>query len=159
MAASNHTSVKAQDSTGGQFHVLHTSTDTPILPAENLRQLAEIDHSLVAWVIEQTERESAHRRTEEKRINRFILFERLSGIIARTIVSCFGLGLGGYLIMHNHDVAGVAISGVGLASIVSVLVARGHAKKPPPSSAGAACITGPRGGRYEIVNGRKRYGC
>lgn len=29
----------------------------------------------------------------------------------------------------------------------------------PASSESSDCHTGPRGGRYQIVNGKKRYGC
>lgn len=53
---------------------------------------------------------------------------------------------------------------------------RGHVAPPPPAShsngkgssnlaylatpsVDSTCYTGPRGGRYRIVNGRKRYGC
>ena len=124
MAANNHTSVQAHRNDGHQVNVQHTSTDSPILPAENLRQLATIDPALVQWVVKQTELESAHRRSQEAKINWFILIERLSGVIAGTFVAVFGLATGGYLINIGHDWAGVGISGVGLATIVSVLVAR-----------------------------------
>jgi hypothetical protein len=73
MAASNHTSVQARNRDGNHLNLQHTSTDSPILPAENLRQLQAIDPSLVQWVINQTEQESIHRRKEEGKINWFIL--------------------------------------------------------------------------------------
>lgn len=133
MAASNHTRVQAHNADGHQLDVQHTTTDSPILPAANLRELKDIDPGLVPWVINQTELESKHRRYEESRVNLFILFERMSGIIAGTLVAVFGLSLGAYLVMHDHDVAGVGISGVGLASIVSVLVARQRSRSPQPS--------------------------
>jgi hypothetical protein len=43
------------------------------------------------------------------------------------------LSLGAYLILQGHDWAGVGISGVGLASIVSVLVSRQQSKKSTTS--------------------------
>lgn len=30
---------------------------------------------------------------------------------------------------------------------------------PQPSQTDDTCYTGPRGGRYRIINGKKRYGC
>lgn len=135
MAASNHTSVQAHNKDGHQLNVQHTSTDSPILPAENLRQLQAIDPQLVQWVITQTELESSHRRHEETKINWFILIERMSGVIIGGLVAVFGLSVGAYLILQGHDWAGVGISGVGLASIVSVLVARQQSKqKNEPSN-------------------------
>lgn len=123
------TNVHARSSDGHHLQVQHTSTDSPILPAENLRQLQQIDPSLVSWVVSQTEQEATHRRREETRINWFILIERMAGIIAGTIVAIFGLGLAGYLVLQGHDWAGVGLGGVSLGTIVSVLVARNH-KKP-----------------------------
>ncbi len=35
----------------------------------------------------------------------------------------------------------------------------GAAKHSPPTQIDNTCYTGPRGGRYRIINGRKRYGC
>ena len=132
MAGNNHTNVEAHNERGHRINFQHTSTDSPILPAENLSRLKEIDPALVMWVVEQTEKEATHRRKEESKINIFILIERLSGVIAATAVAIFGLALGGYLIMHNHDTAGVLISGTGLGTIVSVLVARRVKDKPDP---------------------------
>ena len=36
---------------------------------------------------------------------------------------------------------------------------RESTKTLPPTQVDSTCYTGPRGGRYRIVNGRKRYGC
>ena len=124
MAANNHTSVQTHSKTGHQVKLQHTTTDSPILPAENLRQLSAIDPSLVQWVINQTELEAEHRRKQESRINVFVFTERLSGIAAGTFVALFGLALGGYLILNGHDWAGLGISGVSLTTIVSILVTR-----------------------------------
>lgn len=107
----------------------NTIIESPILPVENLRQLSEIDSALIPWVISQIECEAAHRRREENKVNSFVFIERLSGIVAGTFVAIFGLALGAYLVMQNHDLAGVTISGVGLATIVSVLVSKNKQTK------------------------------
>lgn len=130
-----HTSVQAHTNEDGKkFSLHHTSTDSPILPAENLRQLQQISPELVQWVVTQTELEAQYRRKENAKLNWFILIERLAGIITGTLVAIFGLGLGGYLILEGHDWAGVALSGVGLSTIVSILVARERNKKKTASS-------------------------
>lgn len=36
---------------------------------------------------------------------------------------------------------------------------RNLSNPPPAVQSDSTCYTGPRGGRYRIVNGRKRYGC
>lgn len=36
---------------------------------------------------------------------------------------------------------------------------KGATRASPPSQVDNTCHTGPRGGRYRIVNGKKRYGC
>lgn len=36
---------------------------------------------------------------------------------------------------------------------------KGAASTPPSTQVDNTCYTGPRGGRYRIVNGKKRYGC
>jgi len=138
MAASNHTNLQAQNKDGQNLSFQHTTTDSPLLPAENLRQLHAINPELVTWVITQTEQEAGHRRRQESRINWFILVERMSGVIAGAGVAIFGLSAGTYLILRGHDMAGVGISGVGLASIVSVLVARRGGKSAPAAPSNQA---------------------
>jgi len=131
MAASNHTNLQASNKDGHLVSVQHTSTDSPILPAENLRQLQAIDPALVPWVLKQTELESAHRRKQDTRINWFIFIERLSGVLMGGLVAIFGLAVGGYLILQGHDWAGTTLCGVGLATIVSIIVTRKQAGGNP----------------------------
>jgi uncharacterized membrane protein len=122
--ANNQTNVKAINSDGGTFHVQHTSTDSPILPAANLAQLYDLDPKLVTFVVEETEKEAAHRRKQESRINTFIFSEKLIGVVVGALLAFFVFGLGGYLILRGHDVAGVSICGAGLVSIVALFVNR-----------------------------------
>jgi len=122
--ANNQTNVRKIDPDGGTFHVQHTSTDSPILPAANLAQLNEIDPALVTFVVEQTAKEAEHRRNQERRINTFIFTEKLIGVIVAALLAFFVFGLGAYLISTNHDVAGVTICGAGLVSIVALFVNR-----------------------------------
>lgn len=68
----NHTQVSAVSSEGDQIHVNQTTTDSPILPAENIRALAEIDPRFVDFVLTQTEKEANFRRGETIRTNGFV---------------------------------------------------------------------------------------
>ena len=63
----NHTVVQAGNKEGEHLSVQHTSTDSPILPAANIRELQSIDPTLVPFVIEQTAKEADFRRNESKR--------------------------------------------------------------------------------------------
>ena len=128
---SGHTDIQASEPDGRKVSVQHTSTDSPILPAGNLRELQQIDPTLVAWVINETEKEASHRRSETTKINWFILIERLSGVIAGAAVAIFGLGIAAYLVLQGHDWAGAGIGGATLVTIVSVLVS--HNKKSEPA--------------------------
>lgn len=128
--ANHHTNVQATNTHGHQLSIHHTATDSPILPAANLQQLKEIDPSLVDWVKEQTVIEASHRRSAEDRLNWFIFLERISGVVAGAGVAIIGLLIGGYLILHGHDWAGVTLCGATLGTIVSVLVTRTIISRP-----------------------------
>lgn len=122
--ANNQTHVKAVTNEGNTFHVQHTSTDSPILPAANLAQLAELDPSLVDFVVEETKKEAAHRRKQESRINAFVFAERISGVVIGALLAFFVFGFGAYLILQGHDAAGLGLCGGGLVSIVALFVNR-----------------------------------
>lgn len=132
--ANGHTNLQATDAEGRKLSLQHTSTDSPILPAANLRELHQIDPSLVAWVVKETEIEATHRRTETTTVNRYIFVERISGVIAGTLVAVFGFAAATYLVLQNHDWAGVAIGGTTLATIVSVLVSHNRKSKSDTGS-------------------------
>jgi len=58
-----HTVAKAS-TREGELSLTKTDTDSPILPAAQLRELQAIDPKLVEWVIQQTEVEANFRRRE-----------------------------------------------------------------------------------------------
>jgi hypothetical protein len=125
--ANGHTNLQATDASGTKLSLQHTSTDSPILPAANLKELQLIDPSLVGWVIRETEVEATHRRTESSRINKFVFIERMSGVVAATLATVLGFVMATYMVLQGHDWAGVAIGGGTLVTIVTVLVQ--HNKK------------------------------
>lgn len=114
---------------GHQLSLNHTSTDSPLLPAENLRQLKEIDPDIVDWVLEQTVIEAQSRRGQERRVEWFIFIERMSGVLMGGFIAALGFIVGAYLIMNDHDWAGVTLCGTTLTTIVAVLVTKEFNKK------------------------------
>jgi hypothetical protein len=122
--ANNQTSLQATDKDGQTVSVQHTQTDSPILPAANLKALAEIRPDLIDYVLDQTGTEADHRRKSQKRVETFVFIERISGVVAGAVIALFVFALGGYLILKDHDWAGVAICGTTLVSIVGLFVSR-----------------------------------
>lgn len=144
--ASTHTNLQATNSEGGLVTVQQTATDSPLLPAANLQQLAAIDPKLVDWVVEQTQKEAEFRRGEVHRTNNFVFVERIAGICAAVILALTGLGVVVYLAMNGHDwVAGV-IGGGALVGLVSAVLSR---KKDHSQSATVQVLSGSTRGRSD----------
>lgn len=120
----NQTVVRAGNKEGEHLSVQHTSTDSPLLPAANIRELQSIDPTLVPFVIEQTALEASFRRDETKRVNTLVFIERISGVVFGAIIAIVVFTFGFFAIMNGHDTAGVTLCGVALASIVSIFVTK-----------------------------------
>jgi uncharacterized membrane protein len=115
-----HTRLRAGN---GQVDVSQTTTDSPLLPVEQIAQLQQIAPSRVDWVFEQTQIESAARRSETKRINTMVFAERILGLVFALLIAVAGLGVATYLAMNSHDwVAGV-IGGATLVGLVTAFIA------------------------------------
>lgn len=99
----NHTVVQTGNKEGEHLSVQHTSTDSPLLPAANIRELQSIDPTLVPFVIEQTVLEADFRRNESKRVNTLIFAERISGVVFGAAIAVTVVGFGAYLILQGHD--------------------------------------------------------
>jgi hypothetical protein len=129
--ANNQINLHAVNSDGNALSVQHTSTDAPLLPAANLAQLKEIDPRLIDLVIEQTGLEAAARRKTTDKINSYVFWEKISGVLMGGIVAIFGFGVGGYCVLQGHDWAGAGICGISLATIVGIFVTRKVPKSEP----------------------------
>lgn len=127
--SNTQTKLQATHPDGRQLHLSETTSDSPILPVAQLAELQKIDPALVQWVVSQTQLESAFRRSETTRVNKFIFCERISGVIAGSLVAIFGLGVAAYVAVNGHDWVAVAIGGATLATIVTVLVVRNESKE------------------------------
>lgn len=95
-------------------------SDSPLLPIAGIERLHQIRPDRVDWVFEQTELESAARRSEQTRINTMVFSERVLGIVAALAMGLAGIAGAVYLGLHGHDWLGGAI---GAATIGTLAVA------------------------------------
>lgn len=131
------TVLQAGNKDGEHLSVQHTQTDSPILPAANLRELQSIDPNLVPFIIEQTALEANFRRSESKRVNTLVFIERISGVVFGALIAIVVFTFGFVLISRGHDWAGVAICGGALASILGIFVTKKVIDKPDDDSKSA----------------------
>jgi hypothetical protein len=86
---------------------------------------------LVDWVKEQTEAEAEYRRARETRVDKFVLAERIGGLVLGAAVALFGLGIAAYVGLNGQPQVAMVLGGGTLVSIVAVLVTGRHPKRPP----------------------------
>jgi uncharacterized membrane protein len=118
--ASKHTQLRARS---GEVAMSSTTTDSPLLPIEQIERLKEILPHRVEWVFEQTQIESAARRKELSRINTMVFIERIAGLVFALVIAVVGLGIAAYLAMNNHDTAASIIGGTTLVGLVTAFIA------------------------------------
>ena len=119
--ASRHTRVSAK---GNEVAVSSTTTDSPILPIEQIERLKALAPERVDWVFDQTELESSHRRNENKRVNSLVFAERMLGLVFALMIAIAGLAAAVYLALHGHELTASVIGGATLASMVASFIAR-----------------------------------
>ena len=116
----SHTKMQARK---GQVDVSSTTTDSPILPIEQIERLKEIAPHRVEWVFDQTQVESTNRRTETKRINTMLFVERMAGLIFALLISILGIGAAVYLALQGKEITASIIGGGTLVGLVTAFVA------------------------------------
>ena len=127
--ASNHTKLQARR---GGVDVSSTTTDSPILPIEQIERLREIAPHRVDWVFDQTQLESEGRRNETKRINTMVFAERMAGLVFALVIAIIGLAASVYLAMHDHETTASIIGGATLVGlVVSFVSGRTQDEKKP----------------------------
>ncbi|WP_161499866.1 hypothetical protein [Rhodoferax sp. TS-BS-61-7] len=115
-----HTQVRANRN---EVAVSHTTTDSPLLPIEQIERLQAIAPHRVEWVFDQTQIESEARRKETRRINTMIFMERIAGLVFALVISLIGLGAATYLALSGSEVPASIIGGTTLVGIVTAFVA------------------------------------
>lgn len=108
---------------GNQIALSQTTTDAPLLPIEQLERLNALAPERVNWVFEQTQIESDFRRTEARRINTFVFFERILGLIFALLIALLGLSIAAYLALQDKTVVASVIGGTTLVGLVATFIA------------------------------------
>jgi uncharacterized membrane protein len=118
MAGNKQTVAKANRQ--GDFQVAHTQTDALILPTGDIEKLQAIRPDMVDLVKTETQAESSHRRSMEKRFNLNIQIERLALILGAICLGIGSLILAYYIAVHVNAYAG---AGLGSVSIITLAIA------------------------------------
>lgn len=100
-----------------------TTTDSPLLPIEQIERLQQLVPNRVEWVFDQTQIESESRRTEMKRINTMVFIERMAGLVFALVIAIIGLGAAVYLAMNHHETTASIIGGATLVGLVAAFIA------------------------------------
>lgn len=101
--ANKHTSAKVNSNKDGhQLSIQQQETDCPILPIPQLEQLQKFKPEAVDWVIQQTQIEAEHRRSETIKINKYTFIERILGQICAFLIGIVGVGGGSYVAVNGR---------------------------------------------------------
>jgi len=121
--ANKHTSAKVNSSKDGhQLSIQQQETDCPILPVPQLEQLQKFKPEAVDWIIQQTQIEAEHRRSETIKINNYTFIERLFGQIFAFLIGMAGVCFGSYVALHGQPTAGGIIATSALAGLTGVFL-------------------------------------
>ena len=124
-----HRAVRAR-TREGELALTDTDTDSPLLPAVQLRELQAIDPKLVDWVVTQTEEEAKFRRQETKRVNTFVFVEIVGGLLCGLAIGIGGMFAAVYVGLNGQPWLGGGIASVSLGTLAVAYVLR---RKPPAS--------------------------
>lgn len=119
---------QATSKNGDQLTLHSQETDSPILPVAQLEHLHQFRPDLVDFVIQQTEKEAAHRRIQDGRVNIFIFIERLLGQLFAIAVAALGVGGGIYAGLNGQPVLGGTISTVTIGTLAVAFIQRNAVK-------------------------------
>ncbi len=73
-------------------------------------------------ILAMAEKEAANRQGIERWIVKGDVIRSIVGVIFAFIIGISTLGLGAYLVLENHDIAGTLFAGAGLTSLVSAFI-------------------------------------
>ncbi len=118
---------------GRELTVQQHDSDSPIIPVAQLERLHEFRPDLVDWVVQQTQSNGEHRKSENSRVNGFIFVERLVGQIFAFLIGMAGIVSGSYVALNGHDWAGGTIASLALTGLAVVFLT-GRRSKPKSTS-------------------------
>ncbi|MEO6824149.1 MAG: hypothetical protein ABI167_05375 [Nitrosospira sp.] len=98
--------------------------DAPIIPVAQLERLQKFSPETVTWVIEQTQREAEHRRSQDVFINQSIYKERRLGQIFSLITGVVGILGGAYTATMGYPWTGGVIATAAITSLAVVFLTK-----------------------------------
>ncbi|MGL4349395.1 MAG: hypothetical protein ACRC8Q_09135 [Aeromonas sp.] len=116
--------IRAKSANGNELAVSSHDSDAPFLPVAQLQQLHSFRPDLVDFVVEQTKLEAEHRRGMTTRINRYVLIERIFGMLCSVIVCGIAVIGGGYVALQGQPIVGGTIASVGLGTLAVAFLRR-----------------------------------
>ena len=106
----------------GELTVQQHETDSPIVPVAQLEKLNTFKPDAVDWVLEQTEIEAKHRRSEGHRVNTITFVERFVGQFFALLIGLAGIVGGSYVALKGSPWAGAVIAGLAIAGLAGVFL-------------------------------------
>ena len=116
--------MRAKSANGSEVAVSSHDSDSPILPVAQLEQLHTFRPDLVDFVVEQTKLEAEHRRARSRRVDRYILSERLFGMLCAVGVCITSVVGGGYVGLHGQPWLGGTIATAALGTLAVAFIKR-----------------------------------
>jgi len=121
--ANKHTTANVNSNKNGQHvSIQQHETDCPILPVPQLEQLQKFKPEAVDWIIQQTQIEAEHRRSENITVNKYTFIERIVGQVFAFLIGLSGVGFGSYVALHDQPTAGGIIATSALAGLTGVFL-------------------------------------
>ena len=122
MSGARHTKVSARNG-ASEVAVSTTVTDAPLLPVDQIERLKAVAPDRVDWLFEQTQIESESRRSENRRINTMLFFERIAGLVFALLVACAGLYTALQMALAGREIAASVVGGATLVGLVTAFIA------------------------------------
>lgn len=121
--ASRQTHASARTPKGAEVALSETTTDSPLLPIEQLARLKEVAPDKVQWMFDKTDEEITFRHRETRRINTMTFVDRIAGLVFALLVAIAGIGGAIYLALQDKVVVASVIGGATLVALVTAFIA------------------------------------
>jgi uncharacterized membrane protein len=107
---------------GKELTVQQHETDSPVIPIAQIEQLHQFRPDLVDWVFTQTQIEAEHRRSEVRRVNKFVFIERIIGQVFALLIGMAGVIGGVYAAINGQAWAGGTIASLAITGLAVVFL-------------------------------------
>lgn len=120
---------EARNNRGEHLTVQAHDNDALILPVSQLEELHSFRPDLVDLVVSETQKEAAHRRSQESRVNLFVFIERVLGQISAMLLAVLGIAGGIYAGLSGQPWLGGVIVSVTIGTLAVTFIRRNQSGK------------------------------